>query len=100
MPWTKRALVVPVARVVDRIAGGLPLSDAHNGFRILSKRAFGVIRMTQERMAHATEIPTLARIHGLTYVEFPVRVLYHSYGQHPLAGFRILYDLIVRRVVT
>jgi polyprenyl-phospho-N-acetylgalactosaminyl synthase len=99
MPWTKRLLVVPVARLIDRIAGGLPLSDAHNGFRMLTKRALRVVRVTQDHMAHATEIPALVREHGLTYIEHPVHVRYHAYGQRPLAGLRIVYDLLVKRFV-
>ena len=95
IPWSKKYIIRPLGRAVDRLFGVLPLSDTHNGFRILNTRALGMIRITQDRMAHATEIPVLARRHGLRYIEFPVQVTYHEYGQDARGGFRVLYDLCV-----
>lgn len=94
MPWSKKYIIHPLGKFVDRFFGGLPLSDVHNGFRILSKKALQKIVITQDRMAHATEIPVLAKRHNLSYREFPVKVTYHEYGQSGLGGFHVVKDLL------
>ncbi len=50
-------------------------------------------------MAHATEIPYLAKYHQLRMTEFPVQVIYHEYGQGMSGGFRIIKDLLIGRFV-
>lgn len=94
LPWSKKYIILPLGKVVNRLFGSLPLSDAHNGFRILSKHALDKIRITQDRMAHATEIPVLAKLHGLRHCEFAVTVTYHEYGQSGLGGFYVVKDLL------
>ncbi|MFH1286164.1 MAG: glycosyltransferase family 2 protein [Candidatus Magasanikbacteria bacterium] len=98
-PWFKKKILIPLGRFVDRIFGGLRLTDAHNGFRILHKNALEKIIITQDKMAHASEIPRLVKKHNLSYVEHPVKVTYHRYGQSALGGVRILSDLVVGRFV-
>jgi hypothetical protein len=44
-------------------------------------------------MAHATEILQLVKKHRLPFVEFPVQVTYHEYGQRALSGIGIIKDL-------
>ena len=99
IPWTKRALLLPLARLVQKYVFGVSLSDAHNGFRILNKEALEKIVITQDRMAHATEIPVLAKHHGLVIIEFPVKIHYHQYGQGPKGALRILKDLFIGQFV-
>lgn len=93
MPWTKKYILLPLGKLVNRIFGSFPLSDGHNGFRILSREALEKIKITQDRMAHATEIPALAKRHGLRYIEFPVVVTYHEYGQGVVGGLHVVKDL-------
>lgn len=97
MPWTKRVIFLPLLRLFERLSVGMTLTDAHNGFRVLSARALRAIRLTQDRMAHATEIVSLSRRHGLAVVEYPVKVLYREYGQGVRGGFRVLVDLFFAR---
>ncbi len=97
IPPFKRYLLLPLGRMVDRFFGGLRLTDSHNGFRILSQKALEVLRITQDRMAHASEIPALVKQHRLRYVEFPVRVTYHEYGQRASGGLLVLKDLALGR---
>lgn len=99
LPWSKKHIILPLGKLVNRIFGSLPLSDAHNGFRILSKSALDRIHITQDRMAHATEIPVLAKLHSLYYCEFPVKVTYHEYGQSGLGGFQVVKDLLTGRLL-
>lgn len=93
IPWTKKYIIFPIGKIINKIFGSLPLSDVHNGFRILGKNALEKIHISQDRMAHATEIPVLAKKHQLRYVEFPVEVTYHEYGQGGLGGVKIVKDL-------
>lgn len=97
VPWVKRYIVRPIGRWIDRLFGAVNRSDTHNGFRVLSHQALDVIRIEQDRMAHATEIPQLVKTHQLSYIEFPVTVRYLEYGQSSLAGFNILTDLFMKR---
>jgi glycosyltransferase involved in cell wall biosynthesis len=99
MPMLKRHILFPVARLVDRLAGAVPLSDAHNGFRILNRRALGAIRITQDHMAHATEIPVLARQAKFRVAEYPVAVHYARYGQGIRGGMRIIKELFFGRFI-
>jgi polyprenyl-phospho-N-acetylgalactosaminyl synthase len=93
IPWVKRHVVHPLASMFHRLFFRFSFSDAHNGFRVLSRVALDSIVITQDRMAHATEIPALALRRGLGVVEFPVSVRYYTMGQKPSSAFRILVDL-------
>ncbi len=93
MPWFKKYFIHPLARLFHKIFHGLDHTDAHNGFRILNKKALDSIIITQNRMAHASEIPILAKKHNLEVVEFPVQVSYSEYGQKGRGAFEIIKDL-------
>lgn len=94
IPFAKRHILLPFARFFDRMLTGLVLSDSHNGFRILNKKALSVIRLTQDRMAHASEIPALIKKHNLKYMEFSVTVRYVEYGQGARGGLSIIKDTL------
>lgn len=103
VPPARRALLL-AARVFERAVTGLPLSDAHNGYRAFSARALREVHIRQNRMAHATEIKqqiSRARSQGpLSVVEVPVSVRYTrrslAKGQASLGAFAILRDLFYR----
>jgi polyprenyl-phospho-N-acetylgalactosaminyl synthase len=99
LPWIKRHIIHPLGKYINRLFAGVHLSDAHNGFRILNKNALQKIIITQDKMAHATEIPYLAKKHDLKMVEFPVKVVYHEYGQKMSGGFRIVKDLFIGKFI-
>jgi polyprenyl-phospho-N-acetylgalactosaminyl synthase len=99
---TSRRMLLRFATFVNAAFSGLLLSDAHNGFRALSKKAFHSIEFTENRMAHATEILMLIKKHNLRYKEVPVHVVYTEYskekGQSSWAAFKILLDLIINKL--
>lgn len=95
VPFVKRFFLVPLAKMIDRLFGAPELSDVHNGFRVLGPKALACIRITQDRMAHASEIPRLAQQYGLRIGQFPVTVRYSEFGQGLFGGVRIVRDLIV-----
>lgn len=99
VPWMKRHIVFPVARRFEHLFFGLLLSDVHNGFRLLTRSALGIIRITHDRMAHASEISSLVHSQHLRFVEYPVKVVYREYGQGISAGISILRDLFFGRLV-
>ncbi|MBU0597258.1 glycosyltransferase family 2 protein [Patescibacteria group bacterium] len=99
VPWLKKNILLPLGRIINRIFTGLKLSDAHNGFRILNKKALDNIIITQNGMAHASEIMGLVKENNLTYVEFPIKVTYHEFGQGISGGIKTVRDLLVGRFV-
>lgn len=96
LPLFKRKVILPLARVlIDRLFFSIRLTDSHNGFRVLTKHALYNISITQNRMAHATQIPAQATKRKLKIVEFPVTVTYHEFGQGVGGGFRIIKELFM-----
>jgi glycosyltransferase involved in cell wall biosynthesis len=98
-PWTKRYFIHFPAIIFNWMFTGVKLTDAHCGFRALSKKAAQKIVITQDGMAHATEIMDQVRQHDLKYQEVGVEILYHKYGQRFSSGFRIIRDLVLAKVI-
>jgi polyprenyl-phospho-N-acetylgalactosaminyl synthase len=101
MRWTRRMLL-RAAVLYTRWTTGLPLTDAHNGFRAFRAEAAPSLRITQNRMAHASELLQKIGRAKLRLVEVPSVVRYTDYsrakGQAGLGGVDILFDLLVRRL--
>jgi glycosyltransferase involved in cell wall biosynthesis len=99
---TFRRFVLRVAILVNGIMTGLWLSDAHNGFRAFTKEAAAKIKITENRMAHATEILSLIKQQHLKVVEVPVHIEYTDYsklkGQSSSNSINILIDLILNKL--
>ena len=80
----------------------IKLTDTHNGFRALSKKALESIKITQNRMAHASEIIDEIKRNNLSYVEMPVTVKYDDYskqkGQSNLNSVKIFLELISKEL--
>lgn len=93
IPFFKKYFIFPISRIINRFFTGLKLTDVHNGFRILNKTALEKISLKQNRMAHATELIAQIKKHKLNYSEFPVKVIYHEYGQGFSGGLKIIKDL-------
>jgi glycosyltransferase involved in cell wall biosynthesis len=81
------------------------LTDAHNGLRVLRSDVLEQLEITQNRMAHATEIVNeigAMRINSepVRYAEMPVHILYTEYskakGQSLWNAVNILVELIWR----
>lgn len=98
IPFLKKYIIFPVARFVNFIMTGVWLSDVHNGFRLLSKSAIERIHITQDGMAHNSEIVAKIRRKNLKYKEYPVEVYYHEFGQGVSGGFRVFIDLLLSKL--
>jgi polyprenyl-phospho-N-acetylgalactosaminyl synthase len=101
IPLVKRVLL-KVATPVSWAFTGVWLSDAHNGFRALSRHAAGKIQLRENGFAHATEILELLRREKLSYTEVPVAIRYTNYsrskGQSVFNSFNIVIDLMLRKL--
>lgn len=97
-----RKLILKAGILFTYIFSEVQLTDTHNGFRALNKKALNTIRITQDRMAHASEIIDQVVINDLRYIEVPVTVKYDEYsiqkGQSSLNAFRILFKLILNKL--
>jgi glycosyltransferase involved in cell wall biosynthesis len=99
LPFTKKYLILPLGQLFNKIFLGIKMSDAHNGFRIYTKKALHLIRIRQDRMAHASEIPALVHKLNLSFCEFPIRVYYHEYGQRVGGVVKIIKDLFFAKFI-
>ncbi len=97
-----KVIVLKFAAWFTRLYTGLKVTDAHNGFRALSRNAAELIEIRQDGMAHASEIIEQIKKHNLRFVEVPVQIVYSQYslqkGQKLSNSFRILWDLIISRL--
>lgn len=97
-----RKMILRVAIMVNGFTTGLWLSDAHNGFRAFTKEAASKIKITENRMAHATEILSLIKKSKLKVVEVPVHIEYTDYsklkGQSSANSINILIDIILNKL--
>lgn len=100
--WTRWA-VLKIGVLVTRLISHLPLTDTHNGLRALNREAARRIRITQDRMAHASEIIDAIAQLGLRFVEVPVTVRYtpetFQKGQTSWNCVRIFGEILMARVI-
>ncbi len=98
-----RSLLLHAARYVNFAFTGLLLSDAHNGLRAFNRKAAELIRLKENRMAHASEILLLVKKNKLRFSEVAVEVRYTEYsktkGQSGWNSIRILFDLLLHKLL-
>lgn len=94
IPWFKKNIILPVARLINYIFTGLKLTDAHNGFRVLNGKALSKIKITHDGMAHNSEIAYQIKKHKLKWTEHPVEVKYFEFGQGVGGGIKTFFDLL------
>lgn len=104
-PTALKRLVLRTAVAYTNLTTGTRLTDAHNGLRVLHRDVVERLEITQNRMAHASEI--VAQIGALrfdgrqvAYAEEPVHILYTDYsrakGQSLWNAVNILAELVWR----
>jgi glycosyltransferase involved in cell wall biosynthesis len=99
-PGRIKKVVLKIAVIFENVSTGVRLTDAHNGLRAFNRRAASVIRIEQNRMAHASEIVAKIGENKLRYAEHPVHIIYTDYsrakGQSVWNLVNILNDLIFK----
>jgi len=95
----KRA-VLRTAAVWTRWTTGVALTDAHNGLRVLDRSLVEKIRISQNRMAHASELVDQIGESKARWAEYPSHIVYTEYskskGQSLLNSVNILVELLFR----
>jgi hypothetical protein len=93
-----RFILLKLATIFERKLTGLPLGDAHNGFRIFNRKCAELIDLKLNRMAHATEFKQIVSRNSLKFTEFPVSIQYSpetlAKGQANSGAVIILRDLL------
>ncbi|TWU07968.1 glycosyltransferase family 2 protein [Stieleria varia] len=101
IPWHRR-LLLQAAVLFTRLTTGLPLTDTHNGLRAFSVAAARRIRITEDRMAHASELLHIIADARLKCVERPVTIRYNTEclakGQSNRAALGIFTRVIFNRL--
>jgi polyprenyl-phospho-N-acetylgalactosaminyl synthase len=99
-PTFGRKMVLRAAVGYTNMTTHTRLTDAHNGLRAISRPVLEQIKITQNRMAHASELVAQIGAAKASYVEHPVHILYSDYskakGQSLWNSINILADLILR----
>ncbi|MGI4895240.1 MAG: glycosyltransferase family 2 protein [Janthinobacterium lividum] len=94
-----RRLVLRAAVVYTNRTTGVRLTDAHNGLRVLSRHGAATLRITHNRMTHASEIVAQVGRGRLRWAEHPVHILYTDYsrskGQSLLNSINILVESLL-----
>ena len=95
-----KKLVLRMAVGYTNLTTHTKLTDAHNGLRLLSRDVVARIDITQNRMAHASELVQQIGAMDIRYAESPVHILYTDYsrakGQSLWNAVNILAELILR----
>lgn len=83
---------------------GLKMTDAHNGFRVLSRHAAERIDIRSNRMEHASEIINEIKRKQLRYIEMPVTIRYndprHMHGHGSYTGaLRIFFKMVLQKLM-
>jgi glycosyltransferase involved in cell wall biosynthesis len=96
----RRVALLRTAVAVSNGLSGLKLTDAHCGLRAFRAELAPALRITQDRMAHASELLAKIKASGARVVEVPVTVRYTARslakGQGGLQAVRILFDYLFR----
>ncbi|HMO01972.1 MAG TPA: glycosyltransferase family 2 protein [Oligoflexia bacterium] len=97
-----RLKLLRLATFFTRLTTGLKITDTHNGLRALTDVAAQKIKITQNRMAHASQLLTQIGKTGLRYMEVPVKIRYTDYslqkGQKMSNAISILWESLTERL--
>ncbi len=102
IPWS-RWLVLKLGVMFTRVVSRIRVTDTHNGLRAFSRRAATRLRISQNRMAHASEILEQIRRYQISYCEVPVTIRYSetnlAKGQSSWNSLRIAAQFLLGKVV-
>jgi len=99
LPWLKKNIIMPIAKVVSRLFWDIRLSDPQSGFRAFNKKVADKLVIENDGMAHCSEIIIFAHKNKYRIKEVPITVIYHRFGQNLGGGLRIIKDLIYKNII-
>ena len=99
-PSLLKRVVLRLAVGYTNLTTGTRLTDAHNGLRVIRRDVVERLDITQNRMAHASELVAQIGEMKVRYGESPVHILYTDYskskGQSLWNSVNILVELMFR----
>ncbi|MGM5484205.1 MAG: glycosyltransferase family 2 protein [Nanobdellota archaeon] len=99
VPFKKR-VVLKAGTLVTRIVSDIKLTDTHNGYRAMNRKAAERIDISLDGFEHASEILDEIKKKRLRYKEVPVSIDYTDYskqkGQKISNAIKILLKIIFR----
>ena len=97
-----RRFMLKAAVIFTRLTTRLDLTDTHNGLRVFTRAAAAQIAITQNRMAHASQILEQIAERNLRYAEVPNTIIYTEYsmakGQKTSQFVRVFVDWLMGRI--
>lgn len=99
IPWLKRFIIFPLARIVNFVFFGIRLSDPQSGFRAMTRKAAAKIKIRQDGKAHCSEILHKIYKNKLRVKEVPISVIYNNFGQTMSGGWRIVKDILIGKLL-
>jgi glycosyltransferase involved in cell wall biosynthesis len=97
-----RRMFLQIARGLNFLLTGLWMTDAHNGIRGMNRLAASSIRLTENRMAHATEFLFEIKARHLRWKEVPVTIHYTAYslgkGQRNRHAIKLFFDVVLHKL--
>lgn len=96
-----RKVILFLGKLFNRFFLGVKLTDPQSGLRALNHKAASKLEITEDGMAHCSEILAQIKKSRMRVKEIPVIVNYTDYskakGQSNLNGFRIAFRLIFKK---
>lgn len=75
-----REMILRCAILFTNIVSHIQLTDTHNGFRALNRKAYRTIKIFHRGMEHASDIIDEISKNSLRYREVPVKITYSDYS--------------------
>ncbi len=101
IPFARR-VILKAGIVFTRIASGIKVTDVHNGLRAFSGEAARSLRISMDRMAHASEILDHLKTRKLRFKEVPVDITYSTLslrkGQSSWGALKIALDVFYKKL--
>lgn len=97
-----RKILLRAGVLFTRFVSQIRITDVHNGLRAFSRAAAGSLRISMDRMAHASEILDQIKNGKWRYKEIPVTIYYSPYsltkGQSSLNALKIASQVLIKRL--
>ncbi len=101
IPFARR-VILKAGILFTRMASGIKVTDVHNGLRAFSREAARSLRISMDRMAHASEILDFLKTRKLRFKEVPVDISYSTLslrkGQSSWGALRIALDVFYKKL--
>jgi len=102
VPFARR-LILKAGILFTNITSKINLTDTHNGFRALGKKAISSIKITHRGMEHASDIINEITKNKLRYTEVPVKIIYTDYsvskGQASIGFIKMGIKIILHKIL-